>query len=156
MEVGGNMFMRARREVNIHETRIEYKTCVDNVNDYIARCSTDLYDSANSSLTYVERREAIMRYIAELSAATRSHEMIRLGVSPRGSLALCNAVRATALVRGRDYVVPDDIRVVIRECFAHRLLLQPRARVEKVTADALLEDILSTVPVPKLQRKHES
>lgn len=63
MEVGGNMFMRARREVNIHETRIEYKTCVDNVNDYIARCSTDLYDSANSSLTYVERREAIMRYI---------------------------------------------------------------------------------------------
>ena len=100
--------------------------------------------------------EAIMRYIAELSAATRSHEMIRLGVSPRGSLALCNAVRATALVRGRDYVVPDDIRVVIRECFAHRLLLQPRARVEKVTADALLEDILSTVPVPKLQRKHES
>ncbi|MBR6419861.1 MAG: MoxR family ATPase [Oscillospiraceae bacterium] len=109
---------------------------------------------AAASQIYVD--ESVMRYIAELSAATRSHEMIRLGVSPRGSLALCACARATALVRGRDYVVPDDIRVIVRECFAHRLILAPRARIENVTADALIEEIMQNVPQPKLQRKHES
>ena len=96
--------------------------------------------------------EAILHYIAELSAATRQHPMIRLGVSPRGSLALCNVTRAAALVRGRDYVIPDDIRIILNETFAHRLLLTPRAKAEKRTAEQILEEILERVPVPPLKR----
>ncbi len=98
---------------------------------------------------------AILRYIAEISAATRNHPMIKLGVSPRGSLALCSAVRATALVRGRDFVTPDDIRVIVVETFAHRMLLSARAKTENVTAEQLIEEILGNVPVPKLRRYEE-
>ncbi len=98
---------------------------------------------------------AILRYIAEISAATRNHPMVKLGVSPRGSLALCAAARATALVRGRDYVTPDDIRVIASDTFAHRMLLSARARTENVTAEQVLEEILGNVAVPRLRRYQE-
>ncbi len=96
--------------------------------------------------------QAILRYIAELSAATRRHPMLKLGVSPRGSLALCAAAKATALVRGRDYVIPDDIRVIAMETFAHRVLLSARAKTENIRAEQILEEILGTVPLPQLKR----
>jgi len=99
--------------------------------------------------------QAILRYIAELSAATRRHPLLRLGVSPRGSLALCAAAKATALVRGRDYVIPDDIRVIALETFGHRVLLSPRAKTENIRAEQILEEILGTVPVPQLKRYQE-
>ncbi len=99
--------------------------------------------------------QAILRYIAELSAATRRHPLFRLGVSPRGSLALCAAAKATALVRGRDYVIPDDIRVIALETFGHRVLLSPRAKTENIRAEQILEEILGTVPVPQLKRYQE-
>ncbi|MBQ6040277.1 MAG: MoxR family ATPase [Oscillospiraceae bacterium] len=98
---------------------------------------------------------AILRYIAEISAATRNHPLIKLGVSPRGSLALCAAARATALVRGRDYVTPDDIRVIVVETFAHRMLLNARAKTENITAEQLIEEIMGSVAVPKLRRYQE-
>jgi MoxR-like ATPase len=98
---------------------------------------------------------AILRYIAEISAATRNHPLIKLGVSPRGSLALCAAARATALVRGRDYVTPDDIRVIVVEAFAHRMLLNARAKTENITAEQLIEEIMGSVAVPKLRRYQE-
>lgn len=98
---------------------------------------------------------AILRYIAEISAATRQHPMIRLGVSPRGSLALCAAARATALVRGRDYVTPDDIRVIAADTFAHRMLLSARAKTENVSAVQVLEEIIGDVAVPRLRRYQE-
>ena len=98
---------------------------------------------------------AILRYIAEISAATRQHPMVRLGVSPRGSLALCAAARATALVRGRDFVTPDDIRVIAADAFAHRMLLSARAKTENISAIQVLEEIISNVPVPRLRRYQE-
>lgn len=104
------------------------------------------------TVTQVYVDDAIYHYIAELSAATRGHEMLRLGVSPRGSLALCAAARAVALVRGRDFVTPDDINVIVRETFAHRLVLSARARTEHVSADDVLSEVLDKTPVPKLKR----
>lgn len=98
---------------------------------------------------------AILRYIAEISAATRSHPMVKLGISPRGSLALCAAARATALVRGRDYVTPDDIRVIVPDAFEHRMLLSARAKTENVSAGQVLEEILGDVAVPRLRRYQE-
>ncbi|MBQ5335528.1 MAG: MoxR family ATPase [Oscillospiraceae bacterium] len=99
--------------------------------------------------------DTIYHYIAELSAATRRHELVRLGVSPRGSLALCSVSRAVALVRGRDYVVPDDISVIIRECFSHRMLLSNRARAENIEAEDIISEILAAVPVPPLRKAEQ-
>ena len=96
--------------------------------------------------------QAILRYIASFSGATRCHPLLRLGVSPRGSLALCAAAKATALVRGRDFVIPDDIRVIALETFAHRVLLSPRAKTENIQAEQIIEEILGSVPVPQLKR----
>lgn len=98
---------------------------------------------------------AILRYIAEISAATRNHPMVKLGVSPRGSLALCAAARATALVRGRDYVTPDDIRVIACDAFAHRILLSARAKTENITTEQVLDEVLSHVAMPRLRRYQE-
>ncbi len=95
--------------------------------------------------------DAILRYIAKLAAATRTHPLLRLGVSPRGALALTAAVRAIALARGRDYVIPDDVSVVIADVFRHRMLLHPKARLEHSTAADVLQQIISSVPVPDIK-----
>lgn len=100
----------------------------------------------------VHTERSILRYIAALADATRQHPMLRLGVSPRGSLALIAVTRSVALVRGRDYVIPDDISAVIHEVFAHRLLLSTRARMAGLTADDILDEILEAIPRPKLER----
>ena len=112
------------------------------------------YPDLESEVRIMQARsnENLLRYIAELSAATRNHPMVKLGVSPRGSLALCSAARATALVRGRDFVTPDDIRVIVVEAFAHRMLLSARARTENVTAEQVIGEILEHTPVPRLRR----
>lgn len=104
------------------------------------------------TVTQVYMDDAIVHYIAEIAAATRQHPMLKLGVSPRGSLALCAASRATALVRGRDYVTPDDIRVIALETFAHRLVLSARARTENVSEEEVLSEIMEDVPMPRLRR----
>lgn len=96
--------------------------------------------------------ERIYRYIATLADATRQHEMLRLGVSPRGSLALISATKAVAVVRGRDYVIPDDISVVVHEVFAHRLMLSSRARMVGLSADDILDEIIGAVDVPSLEK----
>ncbi len=95
--------------------------------------------------------DAILWYIAKLAAATRTHPLLRLGVSPRGALALTAVVRAIALARGRDYVVPDDVSVVIGDVFLHRMMLHPKARMEHCTAEDILQQIIATVPVPDIK-----
>ncbi len=105
-----------------------------------------------ATVEQVHAEDSIYQYIAELSEATRSHEMLRLGVSPRGSLALMNACKAVAVVRGRDYVIPDDISVVVHEVFAHRLMLSSRARMAGLSADDVLDEIIDSVAVPALKK----
>ncbi len=102
-------------------------------------------------VTQIYVDDVILRYIARLAAATREHPMLRLGVSPRGSLALTAMVRAIALARGRDYVIPDDVSVVIGDVFPHRMLLHPKARMEQVTAGDILKQICAGVPVPDVK-----
>ncbi len=138
-------------EVQIMQARTG-ENPLDRIEPVISRRELQiLQDTAQQ--VYVD--DVILRYIAEIAAATRSHPMIRLGVSPRGSLALCAASRATALVRGRDYVTPDDIRVIVTETFAHRLLLSARAKTENITPEQVLDEILGKVTVPRLRRYQE-
>ncbi len=90
----------------------------------------------------------LKRYIVDLSEATRSHPEVHLGASPRASLYLLKAARAAAASRGRDYVVPDDLKELAIPVLAHRLLLSPEAQMRGTVVDDVLESLLDRVPIP--------
>lgn len=87
-------------------------------------------------------------YILDLTRASRSHAAIALGVSPRGSLALYHTSQALAAVRGRDYVIPDDVKYLAMPVLAHRLILSPDARLRGRSPQEVLADLIEQVPVP--------
>ena len=87
-------------------------------------------------------------YVAQLVAATRTHPLLTLGASPRGSIALLRASQGCALLSGRDYVLPEDVKFMAVPVLAHRLVLSPEARMKGQTADGILSSLLSSVPVP--------
>lgn len=91
--------------------------------------------------------DTLQDYIVALSAATRSHPDLALGVSPRGSLALFKASQAYAAVQGRDYVLPDDIKVLAPITLAHRLIVKPDAELRGYTAEAILAAVVETTPL---------
>ena len=95
--------------------------------------------------------DRILSYVADLAEATRDHELITLGLSPRGTLALCRMSKAAAFVEGRDYVVPEDIKKIFGDVAGHRMVLESRARYEDKTSREILDEILDTVPVPKVE-----
>ncbi len=90
----------------------------------------------------------IKQYIAAVVAATRTHESVYLGASPRGSLALFRASQAWALLDGRDFVRPDDVKELALATLGHRLIISPSARVKDVAPANIVEDCLARVPVP--------
>ncbi len=90
--------------------------------------------------------DEILRYITMLTAATRENNMIMLGISPRGAIALNRMAKAKAYLGGRDYVVPDDVRAVFTDVCAHRLILSAKARIAETEANEVLTDILNSTP----------
>ena len=90
----------------------------------------------------------LRHYLTRLVRATRGHEAVELGASPRGTLALGRAAQALAALRGRGYVLPDDIKTLIPSTLAHRIILSPEARLRGRTVGQLLEEIVATIPVP--------
>lgn len=95
--------------------------------------------------------DEVLSYIADLAEATRKHELIMLGLSPRGTLALCRMAKAAAYLAGRDYMVPEDVVTVFEDVAGHRMVLESRARYEEKTARQILGEILETVPSPKVE-----
>jgi len=87
-------------------------------------------------------------YIASLSRSTRSHPDVLLGVSPRGGQYLYRGAKAAAFIRGRDFVLPDDIKFLTVPVFSHRLILKPEARLKSRTAKNVLDEILLNTRVP--------
>ncbi|MFP4590855.1 MAG: AAA family ATPase [Halobacteriales archaeon] len=90
----------------------------------------------------------LLEYMAAITRGTRDLAAVRVGVSPRGTQRLFEAARAHAILAGRDFVTPDDVTAVAEPVLAHRLILTPDARVEGVDPGALVERVLSGVPVP--------
>ena len=90
----------------------------------------------------------IQRYIVQLVGLTREHPDVYLGASPRGSLALMRSSQARAMLSGRDYVIPDDVKTLATAALAHRLIMSPEARMRNATAPAVVAAILQEVPVP--------
>ncbi len=95
----------------------------------------------------------IKSYIVELVRQTRRHADVYLGASPRGSLALYRCGQARAAILGRDYVIPDDIKVLVEAALAHRVIIGPAARIKDIDARSVVHEIVNGVPVPGAQVK---
>ncbi len=102
-----------------------------------------------SAVELVHTSEAIAAYIVSLTSATREHPHVQVGASPRGSLALYQLTRAFAMVHGRDFVLPDDVKAMAIPALAHRLLLKPELWVRGVQAEQVVQDIINRIEVPK-------
>ena len=109
----------------------------------------DLLTSRQIAATAVRVEEKILGYILGIVTATRGHEAIQIGAGPRASLALLESSRALALLRGRDFVTPDDIKEMAAPALVHRVILTPESEMEGVTLPDLLRQIFEKVEVPR-------
>jgi MoxR-like ATPase len=91
---------------------------------------------------------AIKRYIVEITRSTRSHNDVYLGASPRGSLGLFRAGQAIAAMAGRDFVLPDDIKMIAEPVLAHRVVVNPATRMKDISASTIIEELISNTPIP--------
>lgn len=99
-------------------------------------------------LNSIRMTESVMAYAIRLCEATREHALVELGVSPRGVASLVKMSRANAILKGRNYVVPEDVQNVFLDVCAHRLVLKPQVQVDGVSAREILEEIMSRVKPP--------
>jgi MoxR-like ATPase len=102
-----------------------------------------------ASLDEVQVEPPILAYVVALVDATRQHPQVTVGASPRGGLALVALARGRAVLDGRDFVTPEDVKAVAVAALAHRLSLRPELWVRRVTGADVVTEILETVPAPR-------
>jgi MoxR-like ATPase len=110
--------------------------------------SLDDLTAAQEQIKHVYVAPSLQHYVVDLIENTRSHPDVSLGGSPRSSLVLYRASQARAAIRGRDFVVPEDIKSLVPPVLGHRLLLSPRAHLHKQRAEDILTEILEQTPIP--------
>jgi len=110
--------------------------------------SQDEVLTMQESIKTIHISPAVEAYIVDLTFATRENANVYLGASPRGSLGLYRAGQAQAGLRGRDFVLPDDIKELAESVLAHRIIVSPAARLNKLTGQRIVQDILQQVPLP--------
>lgn len=98
---------------------------------------------------YVDDR--IYEYIVSLAAATRNHPMIKLGISPRGTLALMQISKGIALAMGREYVIPDDVVYICHDVFEHRVILNSKAKLTDKNTGDIINEIIKSTPMPRIK-----
>src|ERR671937_305274 len=108
---------------------------------------TETIVEAQRRVSDIHVAPAVKDYVVRVVAATRSHPDVYLGASPRGSLALVRAAQAFAAIQGRDFVVPDDVKLLAAPTLSHRLILQPAARLRDLTTATVVAEVLQSVPV---------
>ena len=123
---------------------------IDNVRAVMSR---DDVKEIQDYLYSIKITDDILYYITDLCEATREEPMVELGVSPRGVQALTQLVRARAVIKERDFVIPEDIQAVFIDVCAHRVIMRSQAKIEGITAEDVLKDILKRVKAPTLGRK---
>ncbi|WP_078553659.1 AAA family ATPase [Bacillus alkalicellulosilyticus] len=117
--------------------------------------TSDMIIQAQNIYSKVHVSDDILGYILDIVEKTRSHSSIQLGVSPRGSQALLKAVQVYALLQGRDYVIPDDVKQMSKPVLAHRIVLAQSMRLKENQAEHIIDSILNEMTVPteeQLQR----
>ncbi len=132
--------------------------------DRQAKNPLELVQSVATKEDIKAMREMVMRtythdilydYIARIADETRKNEMFKLGLSPRGALTLAKLSRAVAFLRGRDFVIPDDIAYIFHDVAAHRVVLSPKAKISGLSVRDVLTSVLEKVSVPKLSQGRE-
>lgn len=134
----------AEEEISILD-RNEYENPITGISSVL---TTEDIVSLQEQVKQVRAAENVKRYIISIVAASRNDEGIRLGISPRGSIALYKAAKAWAFINSRDYITPQDVKDCGVCTLAHRIMLSPKGKSMYVTAEAALEKLLSSVPVP--------
>jgi MoxR-like ATPase len=137
-------YPRASDETNILDTH-QYHHPLDDLTQIMTAEELVLIQQRIRSI-HVD--PSIREYIVAIANATRNHNNIYLGASPRGSLALYRTSQALAAIHGRGYVIPDDVKLLMQPTLAHRIIVTPAARVRAITSTAILDEILQSVPVP--------
>ena len=136
--------MKDKQELLFKKSDDEGDSCVQHTSaEQIAECIEDV-----NSIIFAE---SLCKYVAQLAAATRNHPSVALGASPRASVALMQASRAYAYLRGRDYVIPEDIVRLLIPVFEHRIVLKQESRINRRSVRSVLEDAVSSV-VPPVKR----
>ena len=110
---------------------------------------TDTLLAMRESLEQVEVEPVVLRYVVDLVEASRAHAQVTVGASPRGGLALVALARGRAVLDGRSYVTPEDVKAVAVPALAHRLSLRPELWVRRVTGDDIVAELLTTVPAAR-------
>jgi len=131
-------------EIEILELQ-QLKHPIEDINTVFS--STEIIDMQNA-IKHVYVSSAVKRYIVELTRATRDHNDVYLGASPRGSLGLFRVSQAKAASMGRDFVLPDDVKGLAKFVLGHRLVINPSARLKNLTADQIIGEVLLQVGVP--------
>jgi MoxR-like ATPase len=99
----------------------------------------------------VHTEDDILRYITKIGRKTRNHPQVDVGVSPRGIQKLFESARARAVIEGREFMTPDDVKRVVEPAIAHRLVLKPEATIEGVDRASIVQDVVEEIPVPTVE-----
>jgi MoxR-like ATPase len=110
--------------------------------------ATDLI-AMRESVEQVSVHEDVLNYVVSLATATRRHPQVAVGASPRAELDLVQLARARALLLGRDYVIPEDVKALATAAIAHRITLRPEMWVRKIQGDDVVGELLRRLPVPR-------
>ncbi len=133
-------------EIEILKRRIDRKS--DDVQIEEAAIPSELVE-AQKCVESVHVDNVILSYATEISRFTRSNHQVAVGVSPRGTTTLIKLARASALLKGMDYVIPDHVKAMAIPCMSHRLILKPEAWTRGTTPTGVIREVLTAVPVPK-------
>jgi MoxR-like ATPase len=128
-------------------TRHQRRDTVDSLQPVL---STDELISIQEQVANIHVDDSIKAYIVSLTKATRDHQHVYLGVSPRGSPALLHVSQALAYIRGREYVVPDDVKTLTPYTLSHRIILNSESRLSGASVPKVIRDVLNQVQVPTL------
>jgi len=121
------------------------------IDDLQAAVSVEEVLACQQAIREVYIDERVRNYVVEIVRASREHDDVLLGGSPRASMALLRTAQALSAVRGHSFVLPDDIKRMAAPVLMHRLILRPESRLRKVTPAAVVEELLENVPAPMIQ-----
>jgi MoxR-like ATPase len=139
-------YLSERDEASMLRRRLERGSAEPRVNQVV-----DAHDllAMRESVEQVSVHEDVLHYVVSLAAASRHHPQVAVGASPRAELDLVQLARSRALLLGRDYVIPEDIKALATPALAHRITLRPEMWVRKVQGSDVVEDLLRRLPVPR-------
>ena len=139
-------YLSERDEASMLRRRLDRGSVEPTINQVV-----DVHDliAMRESVEQVSVHEDVLHYVVSLAAASRHHPQVAVGASPRAELDLVQLARARALLLGRDYVIPEDIKALATPAVAHRITLRPEMWVRKIQGSDIVEELLRRLPVPR-------